>query len=43
MDNMAELVASNSEKYDIEVIWDSEIYAKKLEGHLLLGLDYLVL
>lgn len=33
---------SNSGKYKVEAIWDSMIYARELEGHLL-GLYYLVL
>ena len=33
--------AGDSKKYKVEAIWDSAVYARKLEGHLL-GLYYLV-
>lgn len=34
---------NDSDKYEIKRIRDSMIYAKKLEAHHLLGLDYRVL
>ena len=35
-ENVTELKfdASNNEEYKVEVIWNSIVYAKKLEGHL---------
>ena len=33
--------AGKNEKYKVEVIWESAVYAKELEGHPL-GLYYLV-
>ena len=36
-----EFDADNSEEYKMEEIWDSAIYVRKLESHLL-GLYYLI-
>lgn len=43
IDNLAELDPSSSKEYEVEAIWDSEMYAKESEGYLSLGLYYLVL
>ena len=42
-ENVTELKfdAGNSKEYKVEVIWDSAVYARELEGHLS-GLYYLV-
>lgn len=37
-----EVEGNNSNKYEIEKIQDSTVYARKLKGHHLLGFDYLV-
>ena len=34
--------ANNNEKYKVEAIWDSAVYAKKLEINYLLRLYYLL-
>ena len=39
---VTELEAGDSEEYEVEAIWDSAIYAGKLESCQLLGLYYLV-
>ena len=39
--SITKLDADNGEKYKVEAIWDSAIYAKKLKSHLL-KLYYLV-
>ena len=42
-ENVAELNAGNkNKKYEVEVIWDSKIYARKLESGHLPGLYYLL-
>ena len=38
---LTELEASNSEKYEVEAIWNSGIYGSKLESGQLLDLYYL--
>lgn len=43
MKNVAKLDIGDSKKHEIEAIYDSEIYAKELESHLLIGFYYLVL
>lgn len=37
MKNGVKLDRSDSKKYEVEVIWDSKLYARKLEGHFLPG------
>ena len=37
-----EFEAGNSEKYMLEAIWNSAVYASKTKGHLL-GLYYLIM
>lgn len=41
--SQSELDDINNEEYKIEAIWDSEIFAKKLDSGILLGLFYIVL
>ena len=41
-EQVTELEAGNSEEYEIETIWDSAVYASKLESGQLPGLYYLV-
>ena len=39
---MTELEAGNNEEYEVEAIWDSAVYASKLESGQLPSLYYLV-
>ena len=41
-EQVTELEAGDSKKYEVEAIWDSAVYASKLELGQLLGLYYLV-
>ena len=41
-EQITELQVGNKEKYEIEAIWDSAVYASKSESGLLPGLYYLV-
>ena len=38
----SELEAGNSKEYEVEIIWDSAVYANELESGQLRGLYYLV-
>ena len=40
---MTELEAGNSKKYEVKAIWDSAVYASKLESGQLPSLYYLVI